>query len=490
MKQEKNASPYLSIFKGTALFGGVQVFNILINLVRGKLIAIILGAEGMGLYSLLMSSTASLQQISSLGLNFSAVKDISFYKEQNNKERLNVTISVLRKLLYITSSIGSLLTILFSKQLSLLTFDSIDYRWHFVLLSIMIYFTTLSNGELTILQGTRNLKYLGISSIIGSLVGLIIGVPLYYLYGYDGIVPAMIVLSLSTYSINRYFVGKIHIQKMKASWDKTKIVGKPLIILGIIMMVSSLLGNLCTYALNTYINKYGSLYDVGLFQAANSITNQYIGIIFAAMAADFLPRLSGVATDNEKVRLIVNQQSEVVMLIITPLAILLILTAPLLIHLLLSSEFLPLIPVIRLMGFGIFFKAAIFPIGYITFAKGDKKMFFWLEGIYGNLMTLFFNILFYYEWGILGLGISFIVSFAFALFVYVFIMRWRYDFYYVRSFIKTLVPLFIMLCLTLGSSFITDVWISYICMVVFCILSFVISLYELNLRLNFVKLKK
>lgn len=63
----------------------------------------------------------------------------------------------------------------------------------------MIYFTTLSNGELAILQGVRMLKQLAYSSIIGSLLGLMVGVPLYYYYGYDGIVPAMIVLSLMTY---------------------------------------------------------------------------------------------------------------------------------------------------------------------------------------------------------------------------------------------------------------------------------------------------
>ncbi|MFK2296756.1 hypothetical protein ACIXMS_19510 [Bacteroides fragilis] len=52
----------------------------------------------------------------------------------------------------------------------------------------------------------------------------------------------------------------------------------------------------------------------------------------------------------------VNQQSEIVMLIVAPLAILLIVTAPLLIRLLLSEEFLSIIPVVRWMGLGIFLK--------------------------------------------------------------------------------------------------------------------------------------
>lgn len=40
-QEEKRTSPYRNIIRGTALFGGVQIFNVLINVIRGKLIAMI-----------------------------------------------------------------------------------------------------------------------------------------------------------------------------------------------------------------------------------------------------------------------------------------------------------------------------------------------------------------------------------------------------------------------------------------------------------------
>ena len=395
--EDNKTSSYRKIVKGTALFGGVQVFNILVSLIRGKLIAIILGPEGMGISSLLTSSTNMLQQFSSLGLNYSAVKDISYAKENGDQERLSLVIHVLRRLLHLTSLIGSLISILFAEQLSLLAFGTTDYKWSFVGLSIMIYFTTLSNGELAILQGVRMLKQLAYSSIIGSLLGLMVGVPLYYYYGYDGIVPAMIVLSLMTYLFNRYYANKVQHYHLKANWDVTKTIGRTMLALGMILLVSGLLTTISNYLLNTFISNFGSLQDVGLYQAANSITNQYVGVVFAAMGADFFPRLSGVSKDNTKIRALVNQQSEIVMLIVAPLAILLIMTAPLMIRLLLSKEFLPLISVVRFMGIGLFFKAMAYPMGYISFAKGDKKFFFWFDGVTGNIMTLILNIIFYYK---------------------------------------------------------------------------------------------
>ena len=165
------------------------------------------------------------------------------------------------------------------------------------------------------------------SSIIGASLGLIVSVPLYYYYGYDGIVPAMIVLSLITFLFNRSYANKIQFDNSKVEWNTVKTIGRAMVALGVIMLVSSLFATISNYSLNAFISNFGSLKDVGLYQAANSITNQYVGVVFAAMGADFFPRLSGVSNDNIKVRTLVNQQSEIVMLIVTPLAILMIMTA-------------------------------------------------------------------------------------------------------------------------------------------------------------------
>lgn len=331
----------------------------------------------MGISSLLTSSTNMLQQFSSLGLNYSAVKDISYAKENGDQERLSLVIHVLRRLLHLTSLIGSLISILFAEQLSLLAFGTTDYKWSFVGLSIMIYFTTLSNGELAILQGVRMLKQLAYSSIIGSLLGLMVGVPLYYYYGYDGIVPAMIVLSLMTYLFNRYYANKVQHYHLKANWDVTKTIGRTMLALGMILLVSGLLTTISNYLLNTFISNFGFITRRWPYQAANSIRIS-MWELFCCYGADFFPRLSGVSKDNTKIRALVNQQSEIVMLIVAPLAILLIMTAPLMIRLLLSKEFLPLISVVRFMGIGLFFKAMAYPMGYISFAKGDKNFSFGL----------------------------------------------------------------------------------------------------------------
>ncbi len=65
---------YKSIIKGTSIFGGVQILNILISLVRGKFVAMLLGPEGMGISALFTNSANSIQRLASLGLNLAIVK--------------------------------------------------------------------------------------------------------------------------------------------------------------------------------------------------------------------------------------------------------------------------------------------------------------------------------------------------------------------------------------------------------------------------------
>ena len=52
MKNSPKTGGYLHILKYTGLFGGVQGLNVLIGIVRNKLVAVLLGPQGVGLISL------------------------------------------------------------------------------------------------------------------------------------------------------------------------------------------------------------------------------------------------------------------------------------------------------------------------------------------------------------------------------------------------------------------------------------------------------
>ena len=82
-RHNNSQSSYRQIMKATSIFGGVQVVNIIILIIRSKAVAILLGPAGMGIMSLLNSVIGLLASLTDFGLKTSAVKDVAAAKSTN-----------------------------------------------------------------------------------------------------------------------------------------------------------------------------------------------------------------------------------------------------------------------------------------------------------------------------------------------------------------------------------------------------------------------
>lgn len=404
-----------------------------------------LGPAGMGLNTLFSSSISMIGNISGLGLNFSAVRDLSKANESGNKLELSKTVGIFKWWLYGSSVLGVVAVIALSPVLSSYTFKSNDYILAFIFLSLMLLFNALASGNATILQGTRNLKYFAIYSVTSSLVALLVSVPLYYYYGIKGIVPALILSPFVTYLISLYYISKLKIKRVRMPAGEIYHKGLSMVKLGAAMMLATYIGSLVNYLLNTYIGTSGSYADLGFYQAGINITSQSIGLVFTAMAIDYYPKLSAISDDNFKVRDMVNQQGEVTMLIATPILIMLIVAMPLAIRILYTADFLPISNFIRLLSFGMFFKAASYSIGAISFAKGDKKVFFTLEGIYSNVSMLVLCAGGYSLYGLQGLAWAFLIMHALYFTIVSFVTYKLYNFIFSPGLKKILVVQFLFI---------------------------------------------
>lgn len=416
MNSKNSSNSYKSILKGTSIFGGVQIFNIVINLIRGKFVAVILGPEGMGIASLFTSSSATIQRFASLGLNQAIVRETAAADGNDDRNRI---ISTTLRLITATALLGGLICVIFCLPLSRLTFGTPDYAWQFALLGVAVALSVAYTGKLAILQGLHQVKKISKASVVGGLTGLLVGVPLYYIFGDKGIVPAIVVLSLALflfYSFSLKNAGSL--SRGGFRWKENYPLIRRLLLLGCVLMASDLIGSLVTYLINLFLRIKGSIDDVGLYQAANSVTYQYSGLVFAAMAMDYFPRLSRVSQSNKRIRFLVNRQTEIVSLIIAPAICLLILSAPLFIKVLLSGKFISIIPLMRWMGLGILLKALSYPMGYIAFAKGNRKVFFLLEGVTCNLLLLTLSCLFFYFFGLIGLGYAMVAENLITILIY------------------------------------------------------------------------
>ena len=442
------------------MFGGVQVFQILINWARGKCVALLLGPEGMGISALFASSSATIQKFSSLGLNLAIVREMAESSGDDHTRSQFIGLSV--RIIAATSILGALVCIFLSYPLSLANFGTPDMAWQVMLMGVAVAFGVAGGGILAMLQGMRQVKRLSKASVVGGMAGLCVGVPLYYWLGVDGIVPAMIALSLAMFLFYFYSLRKsARILPFQFSLKEHRPVIRRLVAMGMILMASDLIGTLVTYGTNLFVRTFGSMDDVGLYQAANSATAQYSGMVFAAMAMDYFPRLTKAASDNRLMHAIVNRQTEIVSLIIAPAACLLILTAPLVIVVLFSEEFNAILPLMRWMGLGIMFRALMMPLAYITFAKGNKKVFFYLEGILGNLLTFSLSCVFFYFFGLIGLGYALVADNALCIAIYYVVNRRLYGYRFSGKALKGMACTIAATAFCFGSSLLENTTLSY-----------------------------
>jgi O-antigen/teichoic acid export membrane protein len=479
----KDKSSYRQIFKATSLFGGVQMVNIAVGMVRSKFVAVLLGTMGSGVMGLLLTTTSVIQSITGLGLSSSAVRDVSEANHKGDSVQFASVITVLRRWVWFTGLMGMLFVFFFAGWLSRLTFANKDYAWAFRILSVTLLLYDLSSGQNVLLQGMRRLKDMARSNVLGSLLGLVTSVPLYYLYGIKGIVPAILIASLSTLVLSWYYTRKIRFERVKISFKETYFQGLGMARLGFVMMLSLFMVTASSYIVTLFISHSGGISQVGLYRSGWSISNQYVAMIFTAMATDYYPRLASVNKDNLLVQKAANEQAEIALLILGPMLILLTGLIHWFIILFYSKEFLPVAGMVKWNMMGMLFKASSWCIGFIVVAKGDSKLFF-ITDLFSNIMIVALNIAGYYWFGLDGIGISFVLSYVLYFVIMLVIVRKKYDFAFSSFFWKIFLVQTVLILAAFGASDLGTPYLLYIVVAILFSGSFFFSLNELNKRLD------
>ena len=480
---------YKSIFKATSLFGGVQVYQILINIIKSKFVALLLGPYGVGIQGLLTSGTDLVKQLTSFGLSQSAVRNISEANATGNEIVISKIIKVIRKLVWVTGILGALIVICFSPMLSKASFGNYDYTIPFILLSSTLLIDQICAGQKTLLQGLRRLKDLARASAIGVTIGLFVSVPLYYILGVKGIVPTLILNSLTSLLLSWFFSRKIKIQSVEITIEDVKTEGRSMIVMGIALSVSSILVSISSFVLRSFIRNIGGEVEVGLFAAGFTIINMYVSMVFTAMGTDYYPRLAAVNSDNGKCKELVNQQAEVGILILAPMLAICLVFMPLIIEILYTDKFLSANGYISWAALGMLLKMASWSVAYQFIAKSESKVFI-INEVTQNIYTLVLNLIGYKMMGLTGLGISFLISqLLYLIQVYV-VANVKYNFSFGKSFVKYYSGQSILVVLSFVGGYIFNEILYYIFGIILIIFSFGISIKGLDEKMGLINVIK
>ena len=220
-----------------------------------------------------------------------------------------------------------------------------------------------------------------------------------------------------------WYARKIQVAKVRLTWTEMKAETGGLLKMGVVFMASGFMTMGVALLVRAIITHKLGLDASGLYQSAWVVGGVYMGYIVQAMGADFYPRLTAVAKDNEECNRLVNEQVEVGLLVGGPGVLGTLAFAPLLIQLFYSHKFAPAEDLLRWICMGMLLRVASWPMGYFLMAKGERKIFFWSE-LLSNLLYVGLIWLSVVKWGLTGAGVAFFVLYVlYTLGIYVIVRR-------------------------------------------------------------------
>ncbi|MEO6233223.1 MAG: O-antigen translocase [Ferruginibacter sp.] len=403
-------SSHKSIFKTSLITGGSQVMVMMMNMVRAKALAILLGPAGTGIIGLYSTTTDLINTIAGLGLTSSAVKQIAIANSEADRSSIQKTLFVFRWLIRLTTITAALCMFIFAGYISLHTFGSENNKQGIQWMSLVVFFTGISNGQFALLQGLRRIKDLATARVLGALAGSIICITLIFFFRKEGIVPFLIAGAATTVLLSWSFAQKEKITTIKVDFTEFKKRSVELISMGLAFLFSGLSISISAYYSRILISKSFSIHDLGLYTASWTLSAMYVNFILTAMGADFYPRLSGVIEDHDKANKIVNEQTEIGIAMAVTGIVGVISFSAIILRAFYSIQFADAWRLLQWMTAGMAIKVISWPLGFIVVSKGKAKLFALLEISWGFIYIIL--LYFFTQWmGLEGAGVAFFITY-------------------------------------------------------------------------------
>ncbi len=402
-----------------ASLNSVSVFvKIALGFVSSKIIAVYVGPAGMALVGNLRNFFTSLEAVATLGFQNGIIKYIS--KADQEKSKLNSTLSTIAIALFFSSIITGLLSFLFCNQLSTSLFGNYSFAHVFSAIAIALPFYIASLFFIAVLNGLSRFRKVIWVSIFSNLLALVISSYLIIEYRTFGALLSVVIAPAATFFIPFIYVR--HIIDFRNVFNFKSFDSELLKNLGefsLMAIVSSIFAPLVFIALRNQITDGAGAEHAGYWEAMMRFSSYYFLFISTILTVYFLPKLSRAKAGIQTKVILYNYYKKLMPIFVAGLVGVYFLR-DFLVQLVFSKEFLPVSNLFFYQILGDFFKAMALILGYIFFARKLTVAFIIFE-IFSVLVLYFsstyFISIFMEKGAVIGHAVTYSIYF-FALLIY------------------------------------------------------------------------
>lgn len=390
-----------------------QFVGLILGAVAVKLLAVLAGPAGVGLYSILRHLQQMLSSVGSIGGQNAVVQGLSSHQGVSKRQFFISSFYVF----FVASLLLSIGVFIFADFIADWIFEgehTSAIRWliiPIVLGSLLFFFRGVLTAEMEF--GALSLVTM-LTGLGAALVALPVG--LAYARGNSNVMVLLLAGGPLLGLIAAFFyvrrIGYFKDIKSVSPSGATRGATVRFLRVALPSLLSLFLTLGSVLIVRSYIVRFYGLEGAGQFDAAWSISAMYLALFLTSLQSYLLPELSKVK-DGYELHSVLAKAFHFSLLISLPLIGCLVVMKPLIVSLLFSHEFLPSLDVLRWVLVGDFVRVLGWVISTALVARADMKGFAMAEALWSLIfMSVSLCLL---PYGLEWVGFAYFVSYVFYL---------------------------------------------------------------------------
>ena len=232
---------YRTILRSSSIMGTASVLNVVIGLVRMKIVAVLLGPAGVGLVGLLHNVMQAGAGIAGMGLGTVGVRQIA---EAHGNGRPEDVVRARRALFWgtlVLALLGGLAVFVLREPIARLTLADSSKADMIGWLALGVALTVASVSQGALLNGLRRVGDLARLQVSSALLSSVLGIAAIFAWGEAGLIAFVLSAPLATFLTGHYFVARSGaIEAPPTPWREIVAQWRVMIPLGSAFVISGL----------------------------------------------------------------------------------------------------------------------------------------------------------------------------------------------------------------------------------------------------------
>lgn len=329
--------------RAVAAFGLGSAAGTLIQVIKGKAAAVVLGTAGMGVLNQLTSAWSLFSTVAGLGLGAGAIKRLAIAREAGDSDGVMRQVTSALSAVGVVSVVLALIATPLAGALSALLFhDGGERRLLVLLVAWGIPFVVCAQVYRAMLSAAREARALVLAQVTSDLAGLAIFLVLLWRLDLFGAVLALSLLHAIKFALlfraarRHYGARAVLPAPAHFAWRELRenlVYGAN----GLLLVAT---GIVVVLLVSRWIIAAQGLAAAGIFSTAWKVATVYLAAIYASAGSYYFPALA-ICDDDRRLGAQIDEALTVYLYLVPPLITAIVLSGEWLMHLLFSAAFVP-----------------------------------------------------------------------------------------------------------------------------------------------------